>query len=542
MTSEKVKVCEFCEEQRAAVLCTRCCKCYCGECNEYAHKKASKKGHKVEAIPDGVNVNAMCPIHKEDALKMFCVDEVKLCCYGCKTDDLHKDHNVVRTAEITEDNEIFSALEVRKRFADVLEYDDKLDKKIEAVIEDINNESVSTREKVKQTFIEAHEKLTAEEAKVMGELEKVCSESGELLHGYLKELRGTREYSKVLSDFDGSTKEEISRFMELNLVSEMEKQRKTMENLHRTIMTDLKIGWDNEERKLSFTRSLFNGGPDVKNVNFPGVFSRNVEVVWECDESEMNENDKAKIKFIVETKKKSEEGGWKEVYSGKDKKCTVTGLDEETEYGIRVKCAIEDFQGRWCDVANVKTNKVTIDSLILSREEGKNKLSDELTEWCRTTDFELLYRGTRDGFEASDFHRRCDDKGKTLVLIKNTSGHVFGGVATISWSSTASGCNHKQAPGSFLFTLTNMYGTQPTKFPLKDENDGCAICHDRDYLPCFGSGHDIIIPSKCNENNSSSCLPGVYNDLTGKGNSIFSSSTSTSSFKIQEIEVFKVIN
>ena len=50
---------------------------------------------------------------------------------------------------------------------------------------------------------------------------------------------------------------------------------------------------------------------------------------------------------------------------------------------------------------------------------------EKLSEWCGTEDFELLYRGSRDCFGASGFHRLCDNKGKTLVLVKNTSGHVF---------------------------------------------------------------------------------------------------------------------
>ncbi len=31
---------------------------------------------------------------------------------------------------------------------------------------------------------------------------------------------------------------------------------------------------------------------------------------------------------------------------------------------------------------------------------------------------ELLYRGSRDGWFAEDFHRRCDDRGPTLSLFK----------------------------------------------------------------------------------------------------------------------------
>ena len=129
-------MCELCGEQPVSVLCAECCRCYCDECNKLIHGIKSKKGHKVEAIPEGVVVNAMCPLHG-DALRMFCVDEVKLCCLTCKTKELHKGHNVVELSAISQDNETFSAAAVKKRFADVLKCDDALDKKIEEAIENI---------------------------------------------------------------------------------------------------------------------------------------------------------------------------------------------------------------------------------------------------------------------------------------------------------------------------------------------------------------------------------------------------------------------
>ena len=125
--SEKVNVCEFCREQPVSVLCAECCKCYCDGCSEFIHKKSSKKGHKIEAIPEGVVVHATCPLHG-DALRMFCVDEVKLCCAMCKTEKLHKGHSVVKTSVISQDNETFSATEVKKRFSDVLKYGEEMDK------------------------------------------------------------------------------------------------------------------------------------------------------------------------------------------------------------------------------------------------------------------------------------------------------------------------------------------------------------------------------------------------------------------------------
>ena len=37
----------------------------------------------------------------------------------------------------------------------------------------------------------------------------------------------------------------------------------------------------------------------------------------------------------------------------------------------------------------------------------------------------LIYRATRDGFKAKDFHDKCDEKGPTLTIIKTTTGHVI---------------------------------------------------------------------------------------------------------------------
>ena len=89
-----------------------------------------------------------------------------------------------------------------------------------------------------------------------------------------------------------------------------------------------------------------------------------------------------------------------------------------------MKCVIGELHGGWSDVVSVKTKKVTvnINSNILSQERDKETFKDKL---CRTKNFELLYRGTKDGFGADDFHRTCDNKGKTVILIKNTNGHIF---------------------------------------------------------------------------------------------------------------------
>ena len=60
---------------------------------------------------------------------------------------------------------------------------------------------------------------------------------------------------------------------------------------------------------------------------------------------------------------------------------------------------------------------------------------DILREWLGNDyKWKLLYRASEHGYTAGSFHRCCDDKGPTLVIIKSSGGWIFGGYTTQSWS------------------------------------------------------------------------------------------------------------
>ena len=112
----------------------------------------------------------------------------------------------------------------------------------------------------------------------------------------------------------------------------------------------------------------------------------------------------------------------------------------------------------------------------------------------------LLFRGSEYGFRMADCHRCVDGQGPTLVLVRTTSGSVFGGYAGGSWASSGGYVN---AGGrSFLFSLEEPGNGVPV---------GVAFtCHDPRYeMSCnandlaFGGGHDLFICNQCKRNNSS---------------------------------------
>lgn len=74
---------------------------------------------------------------------------------------------------------------------------------------------------------------------------------------------------------------------------------------------------------------------------------------------------------------------------------------------------------------------------------------------------ELLYKASEDGWDASDFHRKCDNQGATLTVMKSSAGKVFGGFASVSWESKTGNYWTKDEE-SFIFSIDRKTTYRPT--------------------------------------------------------------------------------
>lgn len=89
--------------------------------------------------------------------------------------------------------------------------------------------------------------------------------------------------------------------------------------------------------------------------------------------------------------------------------------------------------------------------------------------------FELLYRASRHGDRAKDFHLRCDSYRNTLTIIKTTKGFIFGGFTTKTWEGIDS---DKKDENAFCFSLN--------KHKIYNSIKGkTAIFVSQDKGPCF---------------------------------------------------------
>jgi hypothetical protein len=107
--------------------------------------------------------------------------------------------------------------------------------------------------------------------------------------------------------------------------------------------------------------------------------------------------------------------------------------------------------------------------------------------------FELLFRATRDGLTNTAFHQRCDNKGATVTVVKNSAKFIYGGYTTVPWQSAES----KYFPDccSFLFRIRQEGHAEVTsmKYAVQEGKTANSVYSAAACGPTFGNGHDLIV-------------------------------------------------
>jgi hypothetical protein len=178
---------------------------------------------------------------------------------------------------------------------------------------------------------------------------------------------------------------------------------------------------------------------------------------------------------------------------------------------------------------NSRRHVKLLDSLIL------REIPSELQKLVGQS-WELLYRGSRDGFAASNFHCKCDGRSNTVSVIETTKGFIFGGFTPTAWDSSNSS-KGDSSQKSFLFTVKNPRGTEFRKFSLK--NPSKAIRCSVSYGPLFEGYCDLGVHDNCNAdaNSWTNLGEGYTNDTGIDGTRVF---TGEQNFTVKEIEVFTI--
>jgi len=140
--------------------------------------------------------------------------------------------------------------------------------------------------------------------------------------------------------------------------------------------------------------------------------------------------------------------------------------------------------------------------------------------------YELLFRASRDGFAASNFHSKCDGKSYTVTFVETSIGRRFGGFTDQSWDQSSS---YKTGSNGFIFSLDS-------KEIYYNKNSSNNIYCNSGYGPTFGGGHDFYLCNNCNNDYSS------YNnsDHSYQTNGKKCAMAGTYNFFVKDYEVYQI--
>ena len=111
-------------------------------------------------------------------------------------------------------------------------------------------------------------------------------------------------------------------------------------------------------------------------------------------------------------------------------------LEEEAEF-YQIQGLIEALSPAKVTVEACMPHKPFRESTILMNVEHQKILKVWLPE-AMVGEWRLLFRASRDGFSASAFHLKCDNKGPTVTVVKS-GANIFGGFTETPWASPGAG-------------------------------------------------------------------------------------------------------
>lgn len=100
---------------------------------------------------------------------------------------------------------------------------------------------------------------------------------------------------------------------------------------------------------------------------------------------------------------------------------------------------------------------------------------------------ERMFQAKKDGFNAKDFHSKCDKIHPTLLLFKVAyTKEIFGAYVSIPWETPKFPAYFSDKK-SFLFSVN-----KKTKHEVY-RNEGYSLLMQKELGPCFGGGSDLRI-------------------------------------------------
>ena len=165
----------------------------------------------------------------------------------------------------------------------------------------------------------------------------------------------------------------------------------------------------------------------------------------------------------------------------------------------------------------------------------------------------LLFRASEHGFSAAKFHKFCDNKGPTLLLVHTAAGSVFGAMICCNYSHHGrSGggfagqvlgpslfANMSKSPSGFLFSLEEPGCGIVPGVPYHFNNPAVEVQYPPSSGPMSGTAPNLHLCDQCHIMVGSSAVVGdSFGNPQGAGESMGTFAREGRNFKVVEYEVW----
>ena len=162
---------------------------------------------------------------------------------------------------------------------------------------------------------------------------------------------------------------------------------------------------------------------------------------------------------------------------------------------------------------------------IIKDQDEINMVLNKIGEKYPGSTYKLLYKGSRDGDTAAEFHSRCDDAEKTLVIVEDNYGNRFGGFTTQDWGGQYL---QKKDDEAFIFSI--------------DKNKVYDVIPNQNAIGCYPNFGPVFF----------GCQIRIYDNFLTKGGTTykkglnycttedFELTNGNQNFGVRDIEVYEV--
>ncbi|KAJ6229844.1 hypothetical protein M0813_07432 [Anaeramoeba flamelloides] len=456
-----------------------------------------------------LQISKLCKKHKDQPFKYFCLDHKQLLCVDCailnhnncqKSNNFKEGYEKIKieleilTKKINSinenkkgflqhiQNEKFNTLKEKQINLDMVKKNyQKLNELTQQQFKKMNGE-ISNQQNGKYLQLNKQSKEiqkgidNVEKSKmIIKEIEiyKKYDDYQEILHNYFK----LKKLFPILNKINNDNNQLIcnSKFGKINLVSNNLKNWKYFNLTFDLNKTKIEVPSRIQlKKKLQFSIILKNQLNETINAKEfdlkASIINKNInKIITEITKFREGINQESIGEYIFQ-----EEGEYNIIFSINDQ------IYPKSPFNVKV------------------IDKIFLEESEILEQENNPKFNQILGKWVKesgcNSNLKRRFNSKTDGWEPQTFHQKCDNKGKSIVLIKLNNNSLFGGFAAIDWDSTTD--NYKQSEGnkSFLFSLISLDTKfkEPLKMDIYPYKKNEIYC-DPKYGPTFGDGWDLIL-------------------------------------------------